>query len=356
MNTSILLVVTNRCNLNCIYCYETNKNHLNLSLGQAKSIVRKEMARCELRLVDIHGGEPLLNFPLIKELCEWFWSTYPSAETKFFITTNGTQFEGKKDWFKKHYKQIVCALSLDGTPEMNLANRGYVVAEDTLEFVHQLWPAQTVKMTISHLTLPHVAKGVIYAHDHGFRVSANLAYGVDWTEDEIEVYKGQLRCLTDYYIDHPDIEPCSIFDSEKLISILQPYSLKRHCQAGQMYHAYDVDGQCYPCHVFAGNTLESSRWVEAALIDFKNDELFDDPECRECPIHNICPTCYGMNFIERGHVYSRDKSMCEFVKAEKLAACKLHTHKIMSKQLEKITEKEYLVLSSINTIQRILHE
>lgn len=326
-----------------------------MSLEKAQSIVKQEMAQHELRLIDIHGGEPLLNFPLIKELCEWFWDTYPNAETKFFITTNGTQFDGKKEWLKLHCKQIVCALSLDGTPEMNIANRGCAIDEDTLKFVHRLWPTQTVKMTISHTTLPHIAQGVIYAHNHKLRVSANLAYGVDWREDEVVAYKVQLDQLVDFYKLHPDIEPCSIFDAEKLINILKPYSLKRHCQAGQAYYAYDVDGQCYPCHVFAGNTLESSRWVEAASIDFKNDELFDDPECKKCSIHNICPTCYGMNFIERGHVYSRDKSMCEFIKAEKLATCKLYEHKIMLKRLENITEKEYLVLSSINAIHKIFN-
>ena len=356
MKHSILIVVTNRCNLNCIYCYETNKNHLNMSLEQAKSIVEREMSLHELYLIDVHGGEPLLNFPLIKELCEWFWATYPKSKTKFFITTNGTLFDGKKDWFKQHSKQIICALSLDGTPEMNQANRGCVIGEDTLALFHQLWPNQSVKMTISHATLPHLAEGVIFAHNHGFPVSANLAYGLDWRNDEVNNYQEQLSQLVDFYIQNPNLKPCTIFDEEKLIGILQPYSLKRHCQAGQTYHAYDIDGQCYPCHVFAGNTLESSRWEETASIDFKNDELFDDPECKDCPIHNICPTCYGMNFIERGSVYSRDKSMCDFIKAEKLATCKLHESNIMSKRLEDITEKEYLILSSINSIYKIYNE
>ena len=134
----------------------------------------------------------------------------------------------------------------------------------------------------------------------------------------------------------------SIFNGEKLVSILKPYSLARHCQAGQSFHAYDIDGKKYPCHVFSGNTLKSNEWEKVSCVDFHDDSMFDDPDCKECPIHNICPTCYGMNFIERGSLYSRDKNMCKFIIAEKIATCKLYKHRIMSKDINDISEQEYL--------------
>ncbi len=351
MKQSILLVVTNRCNLNCVYCYETNKNHFDMSSEMAKDIIQKELLSNDLKSIEFHGGEPLLNFNLVKDVCEWVWTCFPDKNVDFFLTTNGTQFSSEyKKWFEINHKRIVCALSLDGTPQMNLDNRGCVINEDTLSFVHKLWPNQTVKMTISLKTLLSLAEGVIYAHKKGFKVSANLAYGIDWNKSDINIYKRELQKLVDFYLEHPEIEPCSIFDGEKLVKILKPYSLTRHCQAGQSFHAYDIDGKKYPCHVFCGNTLKTEKWHEISYSDFKNDALFDDPMCTECAIHNICPTCYGMNFIERGTVYSRDKSMCDYIKAEKIAACKLHKQRILSKEFDSITDREYLILKSIKEL------
>ena len=356
MRNTILLVITNRCNLNCVYCYETNKNLLEMSFEMAKDIIRKELLSNDINEIEFHGGEPMLHFNLIKKVCEWVWKEFPNNEAKFFLTTNGTQFtDENKVWFKENFKKIVCALSLDGTPQMNLDNRGCVINEDTLSFLRNLWPRQTIKMTISLKTLPSLAEGVIYAHEQGFKVSANLAYGIDWGKSDIDIYKRELQKLVDYYLEHSEIEPCSMFDGEKLVKILMPYSLTRHCQAGQTFHAYDIDGRKYPCHVFCGNTLKAEKWQEISDSDFKDDTLFDDPTCRECVIHNICPTCYGMNYIERGKVYSRDKSMCDFIVAEKVAACKLHEQKIMSKDIDSITEKEYLILKAIQKISEELH-
>ena len=45
--------------------------------------------------------------------------------------------------------------------------------------------------------------------------------------------------------------------------------------------------------------------------------------------------------------------MCDFIKVEKKAACKLNKQKILSKKLEAITEKEYLILSAIDLIENL---
>ena len=351
MKRTILLVVTNRCNLKCTYCYETNKNSHEMSFETAKSIIEREISAKDLKLIEFHGGEPLLNFPLIKDICEWFWKTYPELDTKFFLTTNGTQFnESNMVWFEENHKKIACALSLDGTPEMNKINRGCIIDDTTIDLFLRLWPEQNIKMTISLETLPMLSQGIIYAHEEGFRVSANLAYGPDWKTIGLNDYERELDKLVHYYSEHPNMEPCSIFNGEKLVSILKPYSLTRHCQAGQSFHAYDIDGKKYPCHVFSGNTLKSNEWEKVSCVDFHDDSMFDDPDCKECPIHNICPTCYGMNFIERGSLYSRDKNMCKFIIAEKIATCKLYKHRIMSKDINDISEQEYLILKSIQVI------
>lgn len=322
-----------------------------MSLDMAKNIIRKEIALGDISTIEFHGGEPLMNFRLIKEICEWFWSEYVDSGVSFFLTTNGTLFSNDiKQWFESHNEQIVCSLSLDGTPEMNYKNRGCKISDETLSFFRHLWPKQSVKMTISEHTIGNISEGIKYAHEQGFNVSANLAYGIDWQKCSVKAYERELDKLVDYYISHTDISPCSIFDGDKLTRILIPEMQSRHCGAGTSFSAYDTNGNHFPCHVFAGNTLKAERWAEISWQDFADDNIYADSECKGCLIYNICPTCFGMNFIERDHVCCRDKSMCDFIKAEKVAACKLHKHLIMSKRFEDISEQEYLILSSIEKI------
>lgn len=353
LRKTILLTITNKCNLNCIYCYEGMKNSKEMSFEIAKGIIEKELGEDEngIHLIEFHGGEPFLNFSLMKQVCEWFWNTYPNSSTHFFATTNGTKITNVvRKWLENNKDKITLGLSLDGTPDMNMCNRGCKMSIEILDFFHKLWPEQNIKMTVSKKTLPFLSDGVIYAHEWGFPVSVNLAYGLDWQESEIETYAKELMKLVDYYVEHPEIEKCSIF-SKSLTPVLKPYEIKRHCQAGRTFRAYDVDGLYFPCHVFSTNTLELEKWNKISNRDFENDEsLYEDLTCRNCTIHNICSTCYGMNFIERGHPGKRDKRICGFIFQEKLALCELKKREILRKKLNDISELEYLELKSIQKI------
>lgn len=72
-----MLMVTHACNLNCSYCYESHKNNAYMSFEMAKDIILREADfvsqsdRFDEIQVDFMGGEPLMNFPLIKQIVEW---------------------------------------------------------------------------------------------------------------------------------------------------------------------------------------------------------------------------------------------------------------------------------------------
>ena len=71
------LMVTHACNLNCTYCYEEFKGDRYMDKDLAISIVQSELAlvecsdKFEALQIDFMGGEPLMNFPLIKHVVEW---------------------------------------------------------------------------------------------------------------------------------------------------------------------------------------------------------------------------------------------------------------------------------------------
>ena len=349
----LMLTITNQCNLKCIYCYEGKKDTQRMHISTAQRIISERIQKFgnEALEVDFHGGEPFVNFNLIRELCEWCWKEYPSHQIKFFTTTNGTILtEEIREWLVKNKNRFAVALSLDGTLEMNYLNRGTRLSEKTIQFFYNLWPEQPVKMTVSKETLPYFSEGVKYIHSFGLKVNANLAYGIDWEKEHIKIYREELYKLADFYLQNPTIETIPIF-KKHLSPILDENKIIRHCGTGKNMAAYDILGNKYPCQMFIPNSLETNRWKEISQSDFENDDsLFDDILCRGCLIHNICPTCYGNNFIERGSIGKRDKRLCDFVLAEKKALSDYKTKQILSKEIDSISQEEYLELVAAKKI------
>ena len=72
-----MLMVTHACNLNCTYCYEAHKKNAYMELELAKKIISKEAIFVEESSefdeleIDFMGGEPFMNFPLIRAVVEW---------------------------------------------------------------------------------------------------------------------------------------------------------------------------------------------------------------------------------------------------------------------------------------------
>lgn len=349
----LMLTITNQCNLKCIYCYEGSKDLRRMHISTAQRIIREriKLHGNEDLEIDFHGGEPFMNFQLIRELCEWCWNEFPSYTIKFFATTNGTILTQEvKEWLTENKKRFAAALSLDGTLEMNYQNRGTRLSEDTIRFFCDLWPEQPVKMTVSKETLSGFAEGVKYIHSYGLKVNANLAYGLEWENTQVETYRNELFKLADFYLQNPDVETIPIF-SKHLTPILEKDIIVRHCGTGKNMMAFDVEGNAYPCQMFIPNTLDKKRWNDISNLDFENeDSLYDDVSCKKCLIHNICPTCYGNNFIERGSIGKRDKRLCPFIMAEKEALSYYRIKQILRKDVAEISQEEYLELAAAKRI------
>lgn len=105
------LRVSEVCNLKCVYCFSRGT----MVNSGGKEFMSKELARQGLDLfmayfkknnvrVVFFGGEPLLNFPLIKDLVSYARSVYGRRDIEFMMPTNGTIAD----------KEIVCWLGKNG--------------------------------------------------------------------------------------------------------------------------------------------------------------------------------------------------------------------------------------------------
>lgn len=355
---TVVLTLTNCCNLHCSYCYEGMKNNRSMSFETARRILEQKFAANtgnELQ-IDFHGGEPLYCFDIIRQICEWAFSEKRYCKYIFFVGTNGTLLtRSMKQWFIDHKDRVWLGLSLDGNKWMHDVNRSNSFDNIDLSFFSQNWPGQPIKMTISKETLPYVADGVIFAHESGFEVSFNLAYGIEWSDDLLPVYQSQMDRLVTYYISHPQIKRASNFE-KKLVSVFSDAPLERHCGAGKYMEAYDTEGVKYPCHMFSSNTLETKKWQTIADADFADEAIYEDAACGECSIRRLCPTCYGMNFIERGNIRNRDKRLCGFNKINTLSICNLRYHELIDKPVSDFSEDEYAELKAIQYLYNKLQD
>jgi hypothetical protein len=295
-----------------VYCYQNHRKETAITINRLKDIVTRgfeENPDNEEIEFDFIGGEPLLQFDMIKEICEWTWQQHFCKPYIFFATTNGTLLnEDSKLWFEENRKKIWLGLSIDGTREMHNKNRCNSFDHIDLPFFLRNWPEQPLKMTVSPLTIGSMAEGIIYLHQLGFQLSANLAYGVDWSDNKYEDILGrELEKLSRFYLDNPQYEPIMILNLALHKLIIR--SIEKFCGAGTNMEAYDLQGNKYPCHMFYPITQEDkSKWSQ---LDFTKLHLDMYDQCYTKQYFPMCPTCLGMNINETNG--KCDPSICRLM-------------------------------------------
>lgn len=353
---TISLIVTHKCNLNCIYCYEQHKSADALDVEDAKRYLVNAYNQIDFTKYDaveiaFIGGEPLIEFERIVKISEWIWQQPWTHPCMLFATTNGTLLtERQKLWFTTHKDRFVLGLSVDGNANMQNMNRSQSSAMIDYDFFRTQWPKQPVKMTISNLSLPYLAQGVIHLQETGFSVQANLAFGVQWKPTDLVVYREQLNILMDYYLNNPNVQRCSLLNLDLLSVLLFSKEYRKYCGCGEGTTVIDTDGTRYPCIMFAPLTLPKERFEQIRNMDFGDESLFQSKECSLCLLRNLCPRCYGMSYLSYGDVKKQDSFMCQAFKIQFLSNCSF-LQKMIEKGLVKMNKKELKeLLTIINTI------
>ena len=341
-----MLMVTHACNLNCSYCYETHKRNAYMDVNLAKEIILRdaqfvsESDQFDELEIDFMGGEPFMNFPLIKEIVEWLEGGVISVPWICFATTNGTLLtEEIKSWLRKHKDAINLGASYDGNSQMQSKNRGTEKHNIDLAFFHELWSNQSLHMTISKETLPMLAEGVLDIQKRGYDVEAALAEGIDWTIDDAVMYREQLCILKDAYLKNTSLTPfnrlsrfVNVFDVPATEKVQEKW-----CGTGKYMVTYDIDGQKYGCHMFTPIVL-GNKALLADAVEWDSPKSTADDYCKNCVLRNFCPTCPGFNYKYRGHIAVRDKRWCPVILAEAITSCEFQVERIAN--IDKLNEKD----------------
>lgn len=141
----ITLVVTEDCNLRCRYCaysghYYYHRKHSAKKMSE--EVMRKAIdfylthsQENEEKNISFYGGEPLLNFRIIKNCVDYVTSIYP-APVNYNMTINGTLLTKEIMKFIVE-KKISVLISIDGPKEVHDRNRVYKNGVGSFSRVYQ---------------------------------------------------------------------------------------------------------------------------------------------------------------------------------------------------------------------------
>ena len=345
---TLMLTLTEACNLACRYCYESNRFNRKMPLSVAQDAIARhfrESQSFDEMEISFHGGEPLLEFEMLRRICEWLWEREWQKPYICYATTNGTLVHGAvQDWAAQHRAEFYLGLSLDGTPWMHNLNRSDSYERIDIAFFRRTWPDQPAKMTISDATLPRLAEGVRHLHESGILFHCNFAHGIDWLKGgAVTTLTAQIQKLMVYYLAHPEITPCALMMMKLDVigarcrragarnELSGEDGLPKWCGVGTDMVAVDVDGREYPCQTLLPNTM--GRLADQyRCFNFSDRSSLQDERCKGCVLLPICPTCYGSNILANGHPALRDMGICTLTKIRALGSSSLQAQMLVRRE------------------------
>jgi sulfatase maturation enzyme AslB (radical SAM superfamily) len=187
----LVFLVTNNCQLRCRYC-KFRKNTVSMDEATFKKGIRL-FVRSGSDDMEVHffGGEPLLNFDLIKKGTMYAEKLAKKHKKKitFIIPTNGIALDREKiDFFKKHRFAIKC--SIDGNIKDQLKNRPILgginympmVLENFRNLIRSGVNCGAVSVVVPDQT-PDMFKNFVFLAEVGFKkIQINYGLGVVWSD------------------------------------------------------------------------------------------------------------------------------------------------------------------------------
>ena len=353
---NVRLTITEACNLNCIYCYEKHKSGRVMSFDTARGIVDFELFHAnaiDQLNFEFFGGEPFLNFPIIQYVSEYIWNKKSPMRISLSAVTNGTAFtDAAKTWLLEHGDKFELGFSIDGGRQTQNENRSNSYSLIDKDFIKQ-YPRASIKMTISPLSIQRLAEDVMYLHKFNCPIGCNIDYDANWCVDDglIEIFSEQLNILINYYLERPNIKPCTLLNIPVMTVLSKPINyILKPCGAGVSVVAYSCDGQSYPCQGFmplsSGKTsLEKIDFIEKIPVSLL------PKDCQNCPIINSCPNCFASNYYIRGDIYNKPLNLCRLIKLFYKASSYLKFRQMETVVNSMTPEDEMRTLVGIKIIQ-----
>lgn len=313
---TLCLVVNNDCNLCCEYCF-ANKGHYDrpnekMSFEIAKNsidmLIRTVISNHQDKItISFFGGEPLLNFSLIRKCVEYI-EKFKNIKSSYMITTNGTLMTREIVKFLEYYKFDIM-ISIDGNKKVHDVYRKYYSGKGSYDCVVRginLFANKEVlntRITIGNHN-PDINQYIDSILNLGVK---RVTFAVDYniSTSSFEVFIESIQKLMNRYFD--DIMIGKYYDITNFSSIIVAIALNQRklafCNAGISYLTVSAEGILYRCPRFIGNKKYSIATVSDVEKLEEMGQLFKESlkstpgerndECNKCVYTYICGgMCY----------------------------------------------------------------
>ncbi|MDU7841971.1 MAG: SPASM domain-containing protein [Veillonella sp.] len=294
---ALCLNIAHDCNLACKYCFASQGDYGGVKRELMSFDVAKRAVDFLIKMsgprqhceIDFFGGEPLLNWDVVKQTVEYIESIQEKHNKifKLTLTTNGMLLtQDKIDYVNEHKMSLV--LSLDGPKDV---------------------------MAMSDLGFEHLSMEPVVGEEGDYVLREE-----DWPALEKEYEK-----LADIYLQR-QLEGWGEkfnFFHFRMDLYRGPCMAKRlrGCGAGHEYMAIVPNGDIYPCHQFVGkdgyvlgNVYDGLQNTEIPK-DFRNTHVFSKPICAECWAKFFCSGgCHANNITLGGDLETPYEFGCRLQK------------------------------------------
>ena len=355
----LTLQVTQGCNLKCEYCAYSgnhfNREHTNKSMSfeTAKRSIDYFISHARDSshfAISFYGGEPLLEFELIKKCVAYADSRAEGRKVSYNFTTNGTLLtEEKYEFLVQH--SFALLISLDGPQEVHDRHRVFAGStvgsfqkmSDNVKLLRRKYPDYFAEM-VSFNTLIDPSYPIQEICDFtyndewisGSNILSTVINDVQAKEknhysetflEEYEYEKFKVLLWKAGRLEKQDISPLmrKHFSGIKQMAVFferteqNELPDKGHrggpCIPGVRKLFVDVDGRLFPCErVSETSEVACIGHIDSGIDEKKalqllNIERITSKECRDCWAYAMCSTCFM--YAEDEGKLSRDKQLME---------------------------------------------
>lgn len=298
------IFVTNRCNLSCKYCFnDGGQSTLILSKEIDKSVFKDAIdyiashSNTEVGL-SFFGGEPLINFNLIKDIvsyCETF-----DKKWEYTITTNGTllTYDIAIFFYEHNFKVVV---SYDG--ELQDSYRKSIsgkkmrsLIKENIYLLSNILPRKNLSLrcTLTHDMIPYV-EGII---DEAISLNTRIGFGIvalpennsmNITSDDatkyFEIYSKKVK----EQLSARNVKNLTSIMSGGLRNLLLGRKKIFSCKLGMNTISINLNGDIYACHRFVGEENYKIGTIQDDIVNNKRDLYI----LRTVDNRNICSNCWA---------------------------------------------------------------
>lgn len=343
---SVCLHISHDCNLRCRYCfagegaYHGERQVMSAETGRKAIdfLIEHSGKRHNLEL-DFFGGEPLMNYEVLREVVSYGKGKAKEAgkEFKFTVTTNGVLFdEEKRKYLNEEMDNVV--MSLDGRKEVNDKARPTVNGKGSYDVIIDNYrefrkirgdKSYFIRGTFTKDNLDF-AEDVIAMSEMGFdQVSIEPVvlpeeHPMAISDKDLPVIFEQYEKLAKEYVERRKNDDTWFSFFHFNVNLEDGPCFRKRitgCGAGSEYIAVAPNGDIYPCHQFVGEKefLLGNVYTGITREDIRDkiasSTVFTKAKCADCWAKYLCSGGCNANAIH----YSKDinvpyEGACEMMK------------------------------------------